>query len=240
VASARDNANGGSETMDRSELEQALGHRFANAKLLETALTHRSFANEHAAENCKDNETLEFLGDAVLDLVIGQHLMERFPALGEGDLSMTRAQMVSEHGLCEVARPLKLGAWLRLGRGEERSGGRDKASLLSDSLEAVIAAVYLDGGFDAAKTVVLAHFAPHTPATPGQRMDFKTKLQEHVQRVHKSTPVYERIAEEGPDHEKVFEVAVIVDGKELARGTGHSKKAAEQAAAALAMELLSP
>ncbi len=225
--------------MDRGALEAALGHRFSNPKLLQTALTHRSYANEHSAEGCKTNETLEFLGDAVLDLVIGEHLMERFPKLGEGDLSMTRAQMVSEQGLCQVARPLDLGSWLRLGRGEERTGGREKSSLLADALEAVIAAVYQDAGFEAAKALILSHFAPLTPATPGQRTDYKTKLQELVQRVHKSAPVYELVGEDGPDHEKVFEVAVIVDGSERARASGRSKKAAEQAAAALAMEELS-
>jgi len=224
--------------VDRSELEDALGHHFANPELLQTALTHRSFANEHTATGSKDNETLEFLGDAVLDLVIGQHLMECFPTLGEGDLSMTRAQMVSEQGLCLVARPLGLGAWLRLGRGEGQTGGREKSSLLADALEAVFAAVYLDAGFEVAKAVALKHFGPHTPATPGQRTDYKTKLQEYVQRVYKTTPVYELVGAVGPDHEKVFEIAVIVDGAERARATGLSKKAAEQAAAALALEEL--
>ncbi|MCP4446811.1 MAG: ribonuclease III [Myxococcales bacterium] len=217
-------------------LEEALGYGFSNPALLIQALTHRSYANERASGECKDNETLEFLGDAALDLFIGHHLIKCFPDLGEGALSMTRAQMVSEEGLNLVAEPMGLGAWLRLGKGEERSGGRQKSSILADALEAVIAAVYLDGGFDAAQSVVINHFAKCTPATPGQRTDFKTKLQERVQRKHKTTPQYELVGEEGPDHEKIFEIAVLVQGAELARATGHSKKAAEQAAAALALE----
>ena len=245
MASARDNANGrGSEDApharsDRSELETALGHQFASPELLERALTHRSYANERRDEACQDNETLEFLGDAVLDLVIGHHLMQSFPTLGEGELSMTRAQMVSEQGLTRVARPLGLGQWLRLGNGEERTGGREKSSLLADALEALVAAVYLDAGFDRAREVVLAHFSAHTPAIPGQRTDFKTRLQELVQREFKTTPDYQLVGESGPDHEKSFEVAVLVDGVETSRAHGHSKKAAEQAAAALAIDALS-
>ncbi len=129
----------------------------------------------------------------MLDLVIGEHLLTTFPSLGEGDLSMTRAHMVSEQGLCLVARPLGLGRWLRLGRGEEQTGGREKSSLLSDALEAVIAAIYLDAGFDAARAVVLRHFSPHTPKTPGQRADFKTRLQERVQRDFRVQPTYRLI-----------------------------------------------
>ncbi len=243
MASARDKATSNGpeseeESKARSEFEAALGHTFENSVLLDTALTHRSYANEHSAEGAKDNETLEFLGDAVLDLVIGEHLMTAFPKLGEGDLSMTRAQMVSEQGLELVARQLGVGQQLRLGKGEERTGGRGKASLLADALEAIVAAIYLDPGFDVAKRVVLAHFAKRTPKTPGQSTDFKTRLQELVQRVYKSPPTYELVASTGPDHEKVFEVAVLVRGEESARGTGHSKKAAEQAAAAAALEVL--
>jgi len=221
-----------------AELEASLGHSFANSELLVRALTHRSYANEQQNGSCQDNETLEFLGDAVLDLLIGHQLMLRFPDLGEGDLSMTRAHMVSEQGLAVVARRLDLGSWLRLGKGEQRSGGREKSSLLADALEALVAAVYLDAGFEKARDVVLLHFEAHIPAEPGQHTDYKTRLQELVQREHKTTPHYEVVGETGPDHRKRFEVAVMVAGQEQSRATGLSKKAAEQAAAALAIETL--
>ena len=223
---------------DMAELEALLGYSFAKRELLVQALTHRSYANEHSAQGIEDNERLEFLGDAVLDLLIGHHLMDAFPRLSEGELSMTRAQMVSEVGLTKVARELDLGRWLRLGKGEEQSGGRDKASILSDALEAVVAALYLDGGLDAARSLVQLRFEPHTPTTPGVGGDHKTRLQELVQSRFKTAPVYELVGESGPDHAKVFEVALLVDHKELARAQGRSKKAAEQAAAALALESL--
>ncbi len=232
------NNDSGDDQPALAQLETALGHSFANTDLLERALTHRSYANEQRDGLCEDNETLEFLGDAVLDLLIGHQLMLRFPELGEGDLSMTRAHMVSEKGLAPVARELGLGAWLRLGKGEQHSGGREKSSLLADALEALVAAVYLDAGFEKAKEVVLRHFEVHIPSQPGQRTDYKTRLQELVQREHKTTPHYEVVGESGPDHQKLFEVAVVVAGKEQSRATGLSKKAAEQAAAALAIEAL--
>jgi len=244
VVSARDNENEVERARisgidaDLEVLQVALGFHFSNTELLVQALTHRSFANERQSDGCRDNETLEFLGDAVLDLVIGHHLMTGFPGLGEGDLSTTRAQMVSEQGLYRVARDLDLGQWLRLGKGEERSGGRDKSSILADALEALLAAVYLDGGFDAARDVVLKHFSAHTPKTPGQHADYKTRLQELAQRLYKTAPVYEILSEEGPDHQKTFLVSVAIAGNESARARGHSKKAAEQAAAALALDSL--
>lgn len=227
-----------SSAHDIRELEALLGHSFADTSLLQTALTHRSHANERREARAEDNEKLEFLGDAVLDLIISQYLMGRFPTLSEGELSMTRAQMVSEAGLSRVAMGLSLGDWLRLGKGEERSGGRDKASILSDALEAVVAALYLDGGLETARQFVLAHFEAHTPSQPGLGSDNKTRLQELVQGRWKSTPVYEIVGETGPDHDKTFEVAVLVGGEEKARASGHSKKAAEQLAAALAVEVL--
>lgn len=221
---------------DISELQKLLGHSFADPDLLETALSHRSFANERKEEGALDNEKLEFLGDAVLDLVIGHHLMVSFPSLNEGDLSMTRARMVSESGLSRVARALDLGRWLRLGRGEEQSGGRDKNSLLSDALEAVVAALFLDGGLEVARRFTLEHF--EVPAQPGVGDDFKTRLQELVQARFHSAPVYELVSSVGPDHDKRFEVAVVVDGSERSRATGRSKKLAEQEAAALAVAAL--
>ena len=215
-------------------LEEHLGHRFGDRALLITALTHRSYANEHAGE-ATDNEKLEFLGDAVLDLVVGHLLMRQFPDLREGPLSVTRAQIVSEAGLSEIAVELDLGTWLRLGKGEERSGGRHKPSLLSDALEAMIAAVYLDAGFDVAFKLVHRLFGARIKAVEVTGYyDHKTRLQERAQALLKTVPVYEVVGEHGPDHCKVFEVRVLINGTELARAHGRSKKSAEQAAAAAA------
>lgn len=218
---------------DLGPLEQALGHRFGDPGLLSKALTHRSFANEHAAAGVVDNEKLEFLGDAVLDLIIGHQLMARYPELREGDLSVTRAQVVSEVGLSEVARQIGLGAYLFLGRGEDRSGGRDKASILADAFEAVVAAVYLDGGFEAAWQLVTRVFDERIGGVELTGFyDFKTRLQELAQSRLKATPTYEVVAEHGPDHAKTFEVRVLIGEREWARASGRSKKSAEQHAAA--------
>lgn len=222
---------------DIEELERALGYRFADRALLETALTHRSHANEQRGRGGPDNEKLEFLGDAVLDLAIGHLLMEQKPSLGEGELSVARAQIVSEGALAAAARRLGLGGWLRLGRGEEKSGGRDKPSLLADCLEAVIAAVYLDGGFERARELVVHLLGPEIAALDAASpLDHKTRLQERVQAARKTAPEYRVVAETGPDHDKTFEVAVIIDGQEWARAAGKSKKAAEQRAAAEAAD----
>lgn len=220
-------------TADLTALEGALGHQFREPGLLRTALTHRSFANEHATAGVIDNEKLEFLGDAVLDLVIGHQLINKYPDLREGDLSVTRAQVVSEVGLSEVARHIGLGTFLFLGRGEDRSGGRDKASILADAFEAVVAAVYLDGGFEAAWKLVTRVFQRRIGGVELTGFyDFKTRLQELAQSRLKSTPTYEVIAEHGPDHAKTFEVRVLIADREWARASGPSKKSAEQHAAA--------
>jgi ribonuclease III len=225
--------------VDLVALEEALGHHFADPALLRKALTHRSFANEHAAAGVVDNEKLEFLGDAVLDLIIGHQLMARHPALREGDLSVTRAQVVSEVGLSEVARSIGLGAFMFLGRGEDRSGGRDKASILADAFEAVVAAVYLDGGFEAAWELVTRLFADRIGGVELTGFyDFKTRLQELAQSRLRATPTYEVVAEHGPDHAKTFEVRVLIAEREWARASGRSKKSAEQHAAANAAFLL--
>jgi ribonuclease III len=218
-------------------LERLLGYEFTREELLERALTHRSYANENRAG--ADNEKLEFLGDAVLDLVVGHLLMTTFPSLSEGELSVTRAQVVSEAGLSELAAELGLGEFLRLGRGEERTGGRSKPSLLADAFEAVIAAVYLDGGFEAARQLVERLLSRRLSAidTSGFH-DFKTRLQESAQAKLKSTPEYRVVGEAGPDHDKTFEVAVHIKEREWARAAGKSKKEAEQRAAATAAFLL--
>lgn len=221
------------------DLEAAIGYRFADRKRLRAALTHRSFANERGRDTTADNERLEFLGDAALDLVVGHLLMDLCPDLDEGALSVTRSQVVSEAGLAEVARELGLGAWLYLGRGEERSGGRDKSSILSGAFEALVAAVYLDGGFGAAWSLVSRFFARRLESLDlGSSGDFKTRLQELSQARHKAAPVYSVVGESGPDHDKMFEVEVRLGDRELARARGKSKKAAEQQAAAAALALM--
>ena len=233
------------EQEDLAPLEALIGHKFANPDLLVTALTHRSYANERGAQvgdgqrPPSDNERLEFLGDAVLDLVVGHILMEAYPGLTEGQLSVTRAQVVSEAGLSKVAEELGLGGWLRLGKGEDRSGGREKSSILADSCEAVIAAVYLDGGFDAAWRLVVHLFQREIQEVETTGFyDHKTRLQELAQARLRATPVYLLVGESGPDHAKIFEVAVEIGGREWARATGRSKKRAEQMAAANAAFML--
>ncbi len=216
------------------ELEAVLGYTFRDRSVLEQALRHTSWCNEQAAgERLDDNERLEFLGDAVLDLVVGHLLMTRYPQLREGELSVTRAQVVSEAGLSEVAAQLQLGRWLMLGRGEEKSGGRTKPSLLADAFEAILAAVYLDGGFTAAWDLVgrLLSLRIETVEFKGF-YDFKTRLQETSQARLKSTPTYRVVQELGPDHDKRFVVAVTIGTDEWARAVGKSKKEAEQLAAA--------
>lgn len=227
------------ESRGYERLEQRLGYAFKDRSLLESALTHKSFLNENPGLGRSDNERLEFLGDAVLDLVIRHLLMERFPVLREGELSMTRAQIVSEQGLAEVAQGLDLGEWLHLGRGEEQTGGRRKPSLLADACEAVLAAVYLDGGYAAAFEVARQLFEPRLARITGPGVtDYKTRLQERAHALCREPPRYAVVGERGPDHDKTFEVAVTVGGKEYARAEGKSKKEAEQRAAAQALSML--
>jgi len=206
------------------------------------ALTHKSYVNEHRdEEGLTDNERLEFLGDAVIDLAVSHRLMERFPTAREGDLSKMRAAVVDEQGLSEMARALELGALLRLGRGEELTGGRQKASLLADAMEAVIAAVFLGDGLAPVLTIVDRFlgeaFARAASGTLDR--DFKTQLQELAQSRMRATPRYRVIAEHGPDHSKTFEVETDLRGEVVGRGAGRSKKDAEQAAAKLALDALS-
>jgi ribonuclease III len=217
---------------DYSELEAVLGYTFADRSKLEQALRHASWCNEQP-DKLEDNERLEFLGDAVLDLVVGHRLMTRYPQLREGELSVTRAQVVSEAGLSDVAAQLGLGRWLLLGKGEEKSGGRTKPSILADAFEAILAAVYLDGGFEAAQEMVNRLLAQRIETVEFKGFyDFKTRLQETSQARLKSTPTYHVVAELGPDHDKRFVVAVTIGSDEWARAVGKSKKEAEQMAAA--------
>jgi ribonuclease III len=220
------------------DFADALGHRFSDRDLLRRAFVHKSYRNENPTEG-EDNERLEFLGDAVLSLVVGHLLMERRPEASEGDLSRMRAAVVNEAALARVAEGLSLGERLRLGRGEEQTGGRRKPSLLADACEALIGAIYLDGGFAAAYAScarLLDH--PLTRAVETSEGDAKTRLQEWTQARVGEPPAYTLAAQEGPDHSLTFEVVVGVAGRELARGRGRSKKEAEQAAAQAALDLL--
>lgn len=224
-----------------AELEARLGVRFADRVRALAALTHKSWVNEHRDEVGEDNERLEFLGDAVVDLLASHRLMDRFPVAREGPLSKMRAAVVDEPGLAAMARSLGLGELLRLGRGEEMTGGREKASLLANSMEAVVAAVYLEGGLALAQEVVDRFLEEAVrQATAGTLdRDYKTQLQEGCQARFRSPPRYRVVAETGPDHSKVFDVEVEVRGAVLGRGSGRSKKDAEQLAARQALEALS-
>lgn len=219
-----------------SALGRRLGIRFRDPVLARQALTHKSWTNEHRDSGLGDNERLEFLGDAVLDLAISERLMARFPEAPEGVLSKLRAAMVDEVSLSAVARRIGLGELLYLGRGEEASGGREKPSLLADAFEAVIAAVYLHGGLKAVFRVVDRLFAEaFSEAEAGTvDRDFKTRLQEEVQRRHLPLPVYRVVEERGPDHAKTFVVEVQV-GEAVFRSEGRSKKWAEQLGAKAAL-----
>lgn len=221
-------------------LETALSHPFADISLLDHALVHRSYVNENPACSFGDNERMEFLGDAVLELCITDLLMKTFPDYSEGQLSKLRASVVNEQPLADLARKLEIGRCLLLGKGEESSGGRSKTSILADTLEAVIAAVYLDGGFDRACEVVRGLFS--LLIVEGSRnltyRDYKTALQEYSQNRFKEIPSYALIGEYGPDHDKIFESRLSLSGILETTGRGKSKKEAEQNAAHAALDAL--
>jgi ribonuclease-3 len=215
-----------------SALEERLGYRFADRSLLVRALTHRSYANESRNPAIVDNERLEFLGDAVLDLVIGAALFNIHGGADEGELSRLRADLVSETSLARLARKLALGDCLLLGRGEARSGGRDKDSLLANTLEAIIGAGFVDGGYAAGEAIVGRLFAGElTGVTAAAGEDYKTRLQELLQARRQLRPEYRLAAARGPDHQRSYEVEVVIAGKILGRGDGTTKKRAEQSAA---------
>jgi ribonuclease-3 len=225
-------------------VETSLGYAFKNAGLLELALTHKSYANEQgggASSVQSDNERLEFLGDAVLDLAMSDLLMSVFSENTEGALSKKRASLVNEDSLSRLAQDMKLEEVIRLGKGEAKTGGLQKPRILASTFEALLGAVYTDGGFEAAKLTVSKLFEKrllelHTEADFSA--DFKTRLQEKIQESKKSTPTYHVESETGPDHDKIFEIAVRVNGEVVTTGTGKSKKAAEQDAARKALEQL--
>jgi ribonuclease-3 len=220
-------------------LEQQLQHQFADEKLCETALTHKSWLNEAPGSGRSDNERFEFLGDAVLTLAVSDMLMTRFPGRTEGDLSKTRAVIVSETGLAHAAGRIDLGPWIFLGRGEDQAGGRRKPSILADAFEALVGAVYLDGGFSAAAAVVRRLLGELVDASEqGLKLDYKSRLQEKSQAVLQVAPEYAVIGQDGPDHDRTFTVSLSLGGREYGRGTGKSKKEAEQGAAARALAKL--
>ena len=220
------------------ELEQHLDYTFHDLRLLRAALYHSSYANEHRAQSVSSNERLEFLGDAVLGFVAADYLYGKHPDLPEGELTRIRAALVCEDSLHEVAQRLHLGDFLMLGKGEESGGGRHRPSILADAVEAVLAAVYLDGGIDEARALVHRILLEKEPeqVVESRRRDCKTELQELVQRKPNQELRYELVSESGPDHAKVFTVAVMLNGQVVGLGSGHSKKEAEQSAARTALE----
>lgn len=215
------------------KLQEKLGYWFKDSSLLKQAFQHASYVNENADEELHDNERLEFLGDAVLDLAISHLLMDRFPDADEGTLSRFRAMLVDEQGLCRVASRLHLGNYVLLGKGEEQTQGRKKPSILANTMEALLGAMYLDGNYEAVFKVVQSIFTVFLERidTPEMVHDFKSRLQEITQKMDRRMPHYRLVDEKGPPHDRRFVVEIVYDGKILAQGEGRSKKEAEQHAA---------
>lgn len=223
-----------------TKLEQGLGYTFRNKALLENALTHSSYANENRERHLPDNERLEFLGDSILGFVVADYLYRNYPDKPEGELTRIRADLVCERNLAEAAATIELGSYLLLGHGEEQGGGRKRDSIVSDAMESVIAASFMDGGFAAAKEIIDRLILSNIPKGRPRNFDYKTAFQELVQRKKDQQIHYELTGESGPDHDKHFEVEVLLNGKAVGRGVGSSKKRAEQAAAEAAIEALFP
>ena len=218
-------------------LEARIGYTFHDRRLLQNALMHSSYANENRARGCTSNERLEFLGDSVLGMVTAMRLYRLYPDMPEGKLSRLRAELVCEQSLHAVALELGLGSYIRLGHGEARNGGRERPSILADAVEAIIAAIYLDGGLESAQRFILDHIL--TGLAEGQMhhvADYKTDLQERVQRKPGQALEYTLLSESGPDHNKSFTMNVLLNGSEIGRGPGRTKKEAEQSAAKSALE----
>ena len=220
------------------DLEAALGYKFQDITLLQNALTHSSYANERWHNSLLSNERLEFLGDSILGMVVAAYLYHHFPDRPEGELTRMRADMVCETSLALIAGRLDLGKHLLLGHGEERFGGRSRASILADAVESVIAASFLDGGMEAAKGIIQRFVLCNVPVSKLQNTDYKTALQELVQQKKNQTLCYRLVGESGPDHDKVFTAQVLLNYQVVGEGTGSSKKRAEQDAARVALEQL--
>ena len=221
------------------DLENAIGYRFQNLPLLQNALTHSSYANERWHDSLKSNERLEFLGDSILGMVVAEHLYRNFPDRPEGELTRMRADMVCETSLAAIADKIDLGSHLLLGHGEERFGGRTRASILADAVESVIAACFLDGGMGAARRFIEQFVLTEVPVKKLHNTDYKTALQELVQQKNQVL-AYTLVGESGPDHDKQFRVEVSLNGQVVGEGSGSSKKRAEQDAARMALEALLP
>ena len=222
------------------DLEAAIGYRFQNISLLQNALAHSSYANERWHDSLKSNERLEFLGDSILGMVVADYLYRNFPDRPEGELTRMRADMVCENSLAAVADKVGLGQHLLLGHGEERFGGRSRASILADAVESVIAASFLDGGMEAARGIVERFVLTEVPVKRLHNADHKTALQELVQQKKNQILSYALAGESGPDHDKQFLVEVSLNGTVVGSGTGSSKKRAEQEAARSAIKALFP
>lgn len=224
------------QIIDLDSLQNSLAYFFNDISLLRQAMTHRSFVNERSGSEWKHNERLEFLGDAVLSLSLSTMLLNQYPDLPEGHLSKIRAGQVNEKKLASLSLQLGLGAYLLIGKGEERTGGREKPSLLADTFEAVLGAIYLDGGFNAALIFIDRLFrSQFKDANNFSTQDYKTLLQEYCQGRLKTVPDYRVFREEGPDHKKIFFVEVIIQGQVISIGKGKTKKDAQQKAAEKAL-----
>ena len=222
------------------DLETAIGYRFHNISLLQNALTHSSYANERWHNSLLSNERLEFLGDSVLGMLVAEYLFRSFPNRPEGELTRMRADMVCEKTLAAAANRIGIGNHLLLGHGEEQGGGRSRDSILADAMESVIAACFLDGGLEAALQVVKTFIFVEVPVTKLHNADYKTQLQELVQQKKNQVLSYALVGQSGPDHDKQFDVEVSLNANVVGRGSGTSKKRAEQAAAKAAIEALFP
>ena len=222
------------------DLQITIGYTFKDETLLKNALTHSSYANEQRGNRYHDNERLEFLGDAVLGFVSAEYLFSHYGERQEGDLTRIRADLVCEANLAHAAEKIGLGRYLLLGRGEDAAGGRHRSSILSDALESVFAAVYLDGGMDAARDVIERLILVDAESVVSAAYDYKTKFQELVQRKKNQSIHYVLVGASGPDHDKHFEMEIVLNGKIVGNGSGSSKKKAEQEAAKNAILLLFP
>ena len=220
------------------ELEKKLNYTFKNSELLKNALTHSSYANENRAEGISSNERLEFLGDSVLGFVTAKHLYSMQPTLSEGKMTRLRAELVCEQSLHGVALDLDLGRYLRMGHGEEKNGGRTRPSILADAVEAVIAAMFLDGGIAAPESFIERMILSPESIEAHHAADYKTELQELVQQKSGQVLTYVPTGESGPDHAKVFSASVSLNGEVIGQGSGRTKKEAEQAAACQALKKL--
>jgi ribonuclease-3 len=223
------------------DLEKVLGYRFKNEALLSQALTHRSFVNENEKARLRNNEALEFLGDAVLGFLISSRIFQHYPDLTEGELSKIKAYLVSAANLVRLAEEIRLGDYVRLSRGEEKTGGRKKRAIIVDAYEAIIGAIYLDGGVEAASDFVgrqVDSFLEELDLGQLTYGDFKSALQEQLHNLGRQEPIYRVVKEIGPDHKKTFVVQVVIQGEIVAESTGRTKKEAQQSAARLALESL--